>query len=328
MKRSLPFALALLTMALEQQIAARPNEDLAAPVDELLVQDARLARVAERLLGGNAWLCRQTMPLAGLVIHSRDQYSVVAAKGRFANGRVELALVLPGSPAERAGLQAGDGLAAIGEIRTDDLRAEGEAPLRDAAFDALAAAWPGHGSLSLGLVRDGTERPVALEPVAGCKALVEIRTRDSLTARSDGRVIQIDYGLVAAAGDEELAVIFSHELAHAVLEHRRRLEAAGVEKGFFGEFGRNQRLNRQVEVEADRLTVHLLANAGYDPQLAPTFWRSALARRAAGGLNLSTTYPSTEARAALLEREIADYLPTRAGPTYPGHLLARRDLPF
>jgi hypothetical protein len=320
--------LALLSMASVQQVAAQTQS----ATGELVAQDARLARVAERLLAGNAWLCRQTMPLAGLVFHSRDQYSAEAAKGLFANGPVEIALVLPGSPAERAGLRAGDALAAIGAIRTTDLRREGEAPLRDAVFDTLAAAWPGPtegaGPLPLSIFRDGAERQVLLEPAAGCRALVEIRTRDSLTARSDGRVIQLDYGLVAAAADDELAVIFAHELAHSVLEHRRRLEAAGVAKGFFGEFGRNQRLNRQVEVEADRLSIHLLANAGYDPQLAPTFWRGRLAKRAAGGLNLSTTYPSNETRAELLEREIADYLPTRAGPTLPGHLLARRDMPF
>jgi len=322
MKRSLPLALALLAMALGQQVAAAPPE----AVGELLAQDERLASVSERLLGANAWLCRQTMPLTGLVIHSRDQYSDSTAEGLFANGPVEVALVLPGSPAERAGIRQGDGLAAVGSVRTSSLKAEGEAPLRDTIFDTLAATWPGKGPLTLAIVREGAEQQVVLEPPPGCRALVEIRTRDSLTARSDGRVIQVDFGLVAAATDEQLAVIFSHELAHSVLEHRRRLDAAGVRKGFFGEFGRNQRLNRQVEVEADQLTVHLLANAGYDPGTAPTFWRSPLARRAAGGLNL--TYPSNESRAELLEQEIANYLPTREGPTYPGHLLARRDRPF
>jgi len=324
MKRSLPFALALAAMASVQQVAAAPQE----AVSELLVQDERLAAVAERLLSSNARLCRQTMPLTGMVIHSRDQYSASSAHGLFANGPVEVALVLPGSAAQRAGVRPGDGLVGIGTLRTSGLQAEGEAPLRDTIFDTLATAWPGVGALTLTIAREGEERKVVLEPPPGCRALVEIRTRDSLTARSDGRVIQLDYGLVAAATDEELAVIFSHELAHSVLEHRRRLDAAGVRKGFFGEFGRNRRLNRQVEVEADRLMVHLLANAGYDPQVAATFWRSRLARRATGGLNLSAIYPSNEARARMLEKEIADYLPTRAGPTYPQHLLAGRDLPF
>lgn len=324
MKCSLPIAIALLGIALPQQVLAQGSTD----VGELVEQDARLARVAEPMLAKNAWLCRQIMPLAGLVFHSRDQYSAEASQNLFSNGPVELALVLPGSAAERAGLQPGDGLTAIGPVRTTDLRAPDEAPLRDAVFEALAQAWPGTGDLSLGIMRDGVEREVMLEPAAGCRALVEIRTRDSLTARSDGRVIQLDWGLVAAATDAELAVIFAHELGHLVLEHRRRLDEAGVRKGFFGEFGRNQRLNRQVEVEADRLSVHLLANAGFDPQLAPTFWRSRLARRAAGGLNLSTTYPSNKKRAALLEQEIAEHRPGGSGPSFPRHLLAQRDVPF
>jgi predicted Zn-dependent protease len=97
--------------------------------------------------------------------------------------------------------------------------------------------------------------------------------------------------------------------------------------GALGEFGRNQRLNRQIEVEADRISAHLLANAGYAPGTAPAFWRSRLGRRVGGGLQISATYPSAEARARLIEREIADYLGA-GGPSWPGHLLARRDMPF
>ena len=167
---------------------------------------------------------------------------------------------------------------------------------RDSAF-ALLAEQPDGAGLELSVVHDRQERRVELEVPSGCRALVEIRSVSGLNARSDGRVIQINYGLAAEASDDELAVIFAHEFGHLVLEHRRRLSTAGVEKGFFGEFGRNQQLNRQVEVEADRIAAHLLANAGYDPAIAPRFWRSSLGRRAGGGLLRSSTYPSAEARA-------------------------------
>jgi hypothetical protein len=303
---------------------ANAPEESAESVGALLVQDERLARVAERMLGANAFLCRHVMPLTGMVIHSQDQYPVETAQSLFTNGRISVAVLLPDSAADRAGIQAGEAVTAIEDRRTDSLSTEEGVPLRDAAFDALSAAWT-EGPLTLTIARSGAERQVVLEPAPACRALVEVRTRDSLAARSDGRVIQVDQGLIQAATDEELAVIFAHELAHLVLEHRRRLDAAGVEKGFFGEFGRNQRLNRQMEVEADRLSVHLLANAGYDPQLAPDFWRGRLARRASGALQLSTIYPSAKSRAQLIEREIEDYLPLRAGPTWPGHLLSRRE---
>jgi len=99
---------------------------------------------------------------------------------------------------------------------------------------------------------------------------------------------------------------------------------AGAER----EFGRNRRLNRQVEEEADRMSVHLLANAGYDPAIAPVFWRSRLGKRAGGGLFRSGTYPSPGGRARLIEAEIASYLGPARSPDHAAHLLAGRDVPF
>ena len=323
MNCSIKGAVALAAMAFGQQVVAQQTN----PVERLVQQDVRLATVAERLLAANRELCRQEMPLAGIVLHSRDQYRAEVAGAAFANGTIAVAAVVPGSAAAGAAVTPGDGIAAIGDRQTAAMTRVGEAPLRDTAFAALADQ-AGKRPLLLTVVRGGEQRVVSLEVPNGCRALVEIRAAESLDARSDGRVIQLNYGLAEAATDAELAVIFAHELGHLVLEHRRRLEAAGVEKGFFGEFGRNQRLNRQVEVEADRVSVHLLANAGYDPAIAPAFWRSRLGRRVGGGLLVSSTYPSAEARAQLIAREIADYMGGGTGPSYPGHLLARRDLPF
>ena len=323
MNSSIKLAVALAAMAFGQQVVAQPTS----PVALLVQQDLRLAAVAERLLAANRALCRQEMPLTGMVLHSRDQYRAEVAGDAFANGSIAVAGVVPGSVAAAAAVAPGDAIAVIGDRPTSAMTRVGEAPLRDTALAALADQ-ASRRPLALTLVRGGEARVLSLDAPIGCRALVEIRAADSLDARSDGRVIQINYGLALGASDAELAVIFAHELGHLVLEHRRRLEAAGVEKGFFGEFGRNQRLNRQVEVEADRISVHLLANAGYDPAIAPAFWRSRLGRRVGGGLLVSSTYPSAEARAQLLEREIADYLGGGAAPSWPGHLLARRDLPF
>lgn len=288
----------------------------------LLAQDVRLAAVGERLLKANVALCRQTMPIAGLILHSADQYREGVAGTAFADGAVAVAAVLPGSPAEGV-LAPGDGVATIGSAPVADMPAAAGSPLRNAAFAALASLTT-DGPLALTIVRGGREHAVELDAPAGCRALVELEADTSLNARSDGRIIQVNYGLAAAASDQELAVVFAHEMAHLVLEHRRRLERAGVDTGFFGELGSNQQRSRELEVEADRMTVHLLANAGYDPRIAPAFWRSALGRRASGGLLRSRVYPSPETRARLLEREIADFLGAGA-PSYPGHLLARRE---
>lgn len=316
-------AIAFAAAAFSQQVSAQEVD----PIDALRVQDVRLARIADRMLAANDALCRTHMPITGMILHSHDQYGDADMGKAFAGGPLAISATVPGSPASRV-LESNDAVVRIGDTPVDTLEPEEDAPLRDAGFDALAEQ-PASGPVKLEIVRDGRESAVSVQAVPGCRALVEIRAKDGLAARSNGRVIQINYGLAAEASDEQLAVVFAHEFGHLVLEHRRRLSNAGVSKGFFGEFGRNQKFNRQVEVEADRISVHLLANAGYDPAIAPAFWRSDLGRKIGGGLlRISATYPPPESRAEILEREIADYLGAGAAPSWPGHLLSRRDIPF
>ncbi|GAA0278592.1 hypothetical protein GCM10009127_19490 [Alteraurantiacibacter aestuarii] len=317
----LPALVAAIMLAAPLPASAQVDDATAA----LRVQDLRLARISERMLAANVTLCNATMPLTGMILHSRDQYSDQQA-GWFTNGDVTIASVLPGSPAQLAGLQENDGIAALNAVAVDALaRVEGE-PRRDTVFDWIAAQESA--TLAITYRRGAQTHEADLAVPRGCRALVEILTENGKTARSDGRVIQISYGMAGQLNDDELAVVFAHELAHSVLEHRRRLVAAGVSKGLLGEIGRNQQLNRQVEVEADRLGVHLLANAGYDPMIAPQFWRSDMGNSAGGGMMRSWIYPSHNARADIVEREIQRHLPLHAGPSWPGHLLDLRERGF
>lgn len=304
---------------------ASASTALAQDWSALQAQDLRLARVADRIQSANAALCVEQMPVTGLILHSADQYRAGAAEGRFAQGRIAVAAVVPGSPAEAAGLRADDGLVAIGGTPTATLVAEGERRLREAAFSLVAAQSP-DAPLALRVARGGAERDVIVQPLAGCRSLVEILTGDAPDARSDGRVIQLRYGFAAALDDTQLAVVFAHELAHTVLAHQRRKEAAGIDVGLLATVGRNFDVNRRAEIEADRLSLHLLANAGYDPAEAATLWRRTDVTVLQGAA--SAIYPSNERRAELLDREIALYLPLRRGPTWPGHLLALRNRPF
>ena len=151
--------------------------------------------------------------------------------------------------------------------------------------------------------------------------------KGSVDARSDGRVIQLGLGLMLQATDEQIATVFAHELAHSILHHRERLSAADVSKGLLGEFGRNRRLNLKAEEEADRLSVHLLANAGIDPHAAPAFWRSKLGRRLSGGIFHDRMHLSAKDRARMLEKEISTHLGS-VRPSYPADLIASRNTPM
>lgn len=291
----------------------------------LRAADERLLAIAAPMMQANARLCDRTMPVSGLSLHSSDQYTA-APESWFANGDVTIAAVAPGSPADRAGLLPDDAIIEIAGTPVSGLVQQDGSPRRDAVFAALAAQTGP--SIPLTIARGGEERRIVVEAQQVCSVLIEVLTGEDGAARSDGQVIQIGQELAARLTDEQLATVFAHELAHVVLRHRIRLETAGVSKGLAGELGRNQRLNRQVEVEADQLSVHLLANAGYDPQVAPQFWRSDEGRRLDAGLLRSWTYPSASSRAEILETEISLYLPLGRGTTWPGHLLDRRERPF
>lgn len=284
-----------------------------ATVAALWAQDLRLAGVAQRLLRANAPLCRQTMGLTGLILHSDDQYAS-PPPGWFANGAVTVAQVLPGSAADRAGITAGAGLLAINGQAVDSLALAAGYPRRDAAFDQLAnAAVP----VAVQMSQQGQVIELRLDAPLGCRALVELLADTGDVAHSDGRVIQLSYGMAARLDDAALAVVLAHELAHLVLEHNRRLGGAS-----------SRRLARMAEVEADRLSVHLLANAGYDPQIAPAFWQTEAGRSHSAGIFGSGRYPSRRERTRLMEQEIADYLTRQPLPSAAAHLLALRDFAF
>lgn len=313
MKR-LPFAITYMMALVFLGSSARA-------IAQDLVHDAdiRLLRISERMQDANVALCDRQAPALGVSLQSRDQFPVGSEPGFQAP--VAFALILPDSPLTLAGVAPGDGLVAINGTAIAKRPGLTNMPLRDSAHAMLAESLGG--PLNLTVVRAGTETHIDLHPARQCRALVEVLVDEGRAARSDGRIIQIGLGLMKQASDDDVAAVFAHELAHSVLHHRDRLAGAGVSKGLAGEFGRHRQLGAEAEIEADRLSVHLLANAGYDPRIAPAFWRGTSGRKLDAGLLRSRIYASPEQRAMILEREIADYLAGGA-PSWPGHLLAKR----
>lgn len=311
--------------------ASESSDPLSSALLHLRDQDSLLAGIVGRLSTANAALCDRQMPTTGTVLHAYNQYSPALApsvKALFGFAApLSIELVLPGSAADVAGLRANDGVLSVAGIAplSEDGDGKPDTKVRD-GFENRLIELPPNAPQVWHVLRGGRDLELVVTPQPACRVRFEIVPGNSLTARNDGVLVQLSARYFERLRADELAVVVAHELAHGVLAHRRRLVAAGVSKGLLAEFGRNGRLNRAVEREADRLSVHLLRNAGYDPASAPRFWDEH-GGELGGGLLRSRVYDSPRDRAALMRLEIAA-IPVSAPVPYLPPLLAARDQPL
>jgi beta-barrel assembly-enhancing protease len=283
--------------------------------------DRQVATIGHRLAVRNVDLCRELQWLPGVAIHDLSQYgdsyreAAIRAFG-LDRGPGVLALAAAG-PAEKAGLRLDDIIVAadaepLVQARSDSRRTFHHA---ERILDAVDRAFA-DGRARLSVLRGSEALTVSVAAEQGCQSRFQLIPSSQLNARADGRYVQVTTAISEYVQDEqELAAVLAHEFAHNVMRHRARLDEAGVARGFFGNFGRNARLIRETEAEADRLSVYLLDRAGYDPAAAVRFW-SRFGRR---GLNFlgSPTHPNWRARIALFEAEIARIRAARAAGQVP-----------
>lgn len=319
-----------LMLALAAPVVAAPAPEVA--LAQLRAADARLAEIAYRLTVANAALCRALEPELGLQFHTLAQYQPgvrAAARRVFGFARpVAVELVVPGGPAARAGVGEDQALAAVADVPLPAEPAP-DAPAstaaRDALFAALAARDPA-APITLTLASGQGARAYRLIPVPACRALAEVTfERDSYALESG--IIAIAARSIERFDEQGLAVVMAHELGHLILKTQARLAAAGVKSGaLVGELGRNARLRKQGELEADELAVALLYNAGYPVDLAARFYRGP-GRALDYGLFRDRGTPARSERIKVSEAAAAAIPPGAARPVVPA-ILAARDRPM
>jgi predicted Zn-dependent protease len=128
-----------------------------------------------------------------------------------------------------------------------------------------------------------------------------------------------------------LAVVMSHEVAHAIARHGgermshkmvQNLGQSGLARltkgqsegkqqiflaayGGLAEYGAILPYSRKHELEADEIGIMLMAEAGYDPSAAPEFWeRFAEIKGAGGPMEFMSTHPSDARRSATLREKL------------------------
>ena len=200
------------------------------------------------------------------------------------NARPTVTAVVEGSPADDAGMQTGDYIVAIGNLKWSSQNEK--AFNRD--FPKRLKRQLKEGTLQLGLFRDGEVVEVTVGTVKACAFDLEISQKSALNATTNGREITMYMGLLQRLTEDEIQTVLAHELAHCVLKHIPRttsrialgvgldlaiLAYSGVWVGaamtnVMGRVG-----SKAIEEEADYVSMYLLANAGLDTANRESIWR-------------------------------------------------------
>jgi Zn-dependent protease with chaperone function len=280
--------------------------DAAAPADlvayqALAQQDLRLATIGYRLASANAPFCDRKTLSPGWVLHDEAQYPDKGlAKTAFVfRSPVAISSVVSGGEAAQLGLQPGDGVAAVDsiDVTAPNVVKKGRATARVEKIQTLLKdAFAKSGSAVVSMKTAAGPKDVKLQPPAVCSSQFWVDTKAKLDAGADGVSVRVTEGLMTftAADDAELAAVVAHEMSHNLLRHRERLAAT-------------DRANKQVlatEIEADRLSVWLMQNAGYDPTAAVRFIER-YGRKTGLGIFSDGTHLRWRNRQMLMQSEIA-----------------------
>jgi beta-barrel assembly-enhancing protease len=271
-------------------------------------QDAGVAAISYRLQVRSLPLCPAPAPLTGLVIHDITQYPAsekATARIQFALGDAPgILAVVPGSAAARAGLRVNDAIIAVGGIPAP----RGAPDALETMLDRVFAKGPA----DIAINRGGTPLTIRMAASPGCRSRVQVIPGNALTRQADGLYVQITGAVLGEVeSDDELAGILAHELAHNVLKHRLWLDANG----------RSTKNILRTEIEADKLSVYIVALAGYDP-LAPARFRARFGKKSGFGIFSDGTHERTAARVVTLTSVAREIAAKRASgkailPDYP-----------
>ena len=210
--------------------------------------NARVERVAHRLLTANAELCGTVRPVTGMRVHTLEDYPEamreVAGRELGLGRGVHVRSVVRGGPADAAGVEAGDMVSGLGGVPVTATGAAREVWRSQLSRDLR------DGEVSLELLRGGEAVEARVEAVPACAYPVDVVLSDVPNAHTDGARLGVTSEMVRQTeSDARLALVLAHELAHALVH-------PGVAN------------SPAIELEADALGLLLVARAGWDMDVA------------------------------------------------------------
>lgn len=201
--------------------------------------------------------------------------------------------VHPDSPAELAGLKAGDRLVSINDVKIP----KGTRSAQFANRKVKRLLKPGIPN-RLVVDRGGELHELEVTPVKGSYYGVVVMPGQSMDLHVDGDVIWMSLRLIETLDDsDELSYICAYALAKSVMRHAKQkgtneflgqiVDIAAMvggmnTGGLFGSMGGGMYAHG-FEVEADLIALYLLASSGYQISEYPDFWDKHLRARSKKG---------------------------------------------
>ena len=168
-------------------------------LEQVVAMQDRLDRVGGKLLIGNAALCRkQLRNLLGFSVANKYSYSQelssLAAETYGLGERLQVMNVIPGSGADRAGLQRGDILLRIGNKPVPQgAHAERE------TVELLSSLVSNNKSLRLTVLRNNRQKNMTVALTPACGFRIELGQTPNVNAYSDGNRILVTQGMMLFA---------------------------------------------------------------------------------------------------------------------------------
>lgn len=147
-----------------------------------------------------------------------------------------------------------------------------------------------------------------------------------------GKIVVYEGLMKIVSSDDELAVVLGHEVAHAVAKHSNErmsqqilaqygaqvLSGALSNKssavksvassvyGIGAQYGMTLPFSRKHESEADYMGLILMTIAGYNPDVAVTFWQKMSASGSSSVPEFMSTHPSDATRISDIQKELPE----------------------
>lgn len=297
-------------------------------VEDYVTSNKRLQAVAAKVIVSGAELCGEKVkPYFGFSAWNNESFSddwKRAAESKYnLTGQLHVSHVATGSLAEQAGLKEGDVIQSVNGKLT---------PYGKDATKKFTESLKEYGKAGEPVnftIRHGTEeRQIAIAPGKACNFNVSLSPNDVKNAYADGENIVFYKGMMDFfKSDEEIALVFSHELAHNSMKHidaKKKNATLGGILGFVldvaaaaggvntnGDFTRlgtsagGGAYSVEFEQEADYVGLYFMAHAGYRIDEAPNFWRR-MATNNSASITIKSSHPTAPERFLALESTVKE----------------------